>query len=100
MMKKPNAHLGLRHIALFVTNLTECVDFYVNLLGFTIVWQPDEDNVYLSSGTDNLALHRAPKDFIADNFQRLDHLGFFLSDKAHVDEWHDFLKANHVEIKA
>src|SRR5262245_40181658 len=26
----------------------------------TVVWEPDPDNVYLSSGWDNLALHRAP----------------------------------------
>ena len=28
-----------------------------------IVWRPDADNLYLSSGSDNLALHRAPQDF-------------------------------------
>ena len=32
--------------------------FYVDLLGFEIEWEPDADNVYLSSGHDNLALHR------------------------------------------
>ena len=33
--------------------------FYVDLLGFAVEWEPDADNVYLSSGIDNLALHRA-----------------------------------------
>ena len=33
--------------------------FYVDLLGFAVEWEPDPDNVYLSSGIDNLALHRA-----------------------------------------
>ena len=34
--------------------------FYVDLLGFEVEWEPDADNVYLSSGIDNLALHRSP----------------------------------------
>ena len=29
------------------------------LLGFAVEWEPDPDNVYLTSGCDNLALHRA-----------------------------------------
>ena len=33
--------------------------FYMDLLGFDVEWEPDADNVYLTSGTDNLALHRA-----------------------------------------
>ena len=33
--------------------------FYVDLLGFAVEWEPDADNVYLSSGIDNLALHRS-----------------------------------------
>jgi hypothetical protein len=37
-----------------------------------VVWEPDPDNVYLSSGTDNLALHRAPAGTTSG---ALDHLG-------------------------
>ena len=33
--------------------------FYVDVLGFEVEWEPDADNVYLSSGVDNLALHRS-----------------------------------------
>ena len=33
--------------------------FYVDLLGFAVEWEPIADNVYLSSGIDNLALHRS-----------------------------------------
>src|SRR5437867_7234285 len=51
-------HAGLRHLALNVRSLDEMKRFYVDLLGFTIEWEPDPDNVYLSSGIDNLALHR------------------------------------------
>lgn len=99
-MKKPKPHTGLRHVALYTQHLTECVHFYSNLLGMKIVWQPDNDNIYLSSGSDNLALHRAPADFIRAKHQCLDHIGFFLAAPEEVDRWHDYLQANHVEIKA
>lgn len=100
MMQKPNPTLGMRHIALFSQNLDACVHFYVELLGMNIVWQPDADNVYLSSGQDNVALHRAPADFKPAQHQRLDHLGFFLASPTDVDDWHAYLQAHHVTIKA
>lgn len=100
MGQKPKPHSGLRHVALFSQNLEASAQFYTDILGFKIVWQPDADNIYLSSGTDNLALHRAPENFKADAMQRLDHLGVFLDEKEQVDVWHDYLKAMGVEIKA
>jgi len=99
-MEKPAPHSGLRHIALFVKNFKECADFYSKLLGLKIVWQPDEDNIYMSSGTDNIALHRAAADFSPSRHQHLDHLGFFLKEASDVDAWHDYFKANKVTIKA
>src|SRR5882672_2493003 len=57
-MDRPR-HAGLRHLALNVQRLDEMKTFYVDLLGFAVEWEPDADNVYLSSGIDNLALHRA-----------------------------------------
>ena len=92
--------LGLRHVALTTQNLESCVQFYAELLGMKVIWQPDADNVYLSSGSDNLALHRAPKDFLPDKGQRLDHLGFFLKDKTEVDRWHSHLRDAGVKIQA
>ena len=56
---RPPATSGMRHVALFVKDLKETADFYVNLLGKTVEWRPDDDNVNLTSGNDNLALHRA-----------------------------------------
>jgi catechol 2,3-dioxygenase-like lactoylglutathione lyase family enzyme len=57
-MQRPT-HAGLRHLALNVRRFDEMKRFYVDLLGFAVEWEPDADNVYLSSGIDNLALHRA-----------------------------------------
>ena len=47
-------HRGLRHVALRVTNLARSRIFYEQLLGMKVVWEPDPDNVYFSSGPDLL----------------------------------------------
>lgn len=99
-MKKPNATAGLHHVALLIKNFAECEHFYIELLGMTVDWRPDADNLYLTSGNDNFALHRAPMDFLPAAHQRLDHIGFFLHERADVDSWHEFLKTAGVTIKA
>lgn len=99
-MSTPKPHAGLHHVALFIKNFESCENFYVNILGMKIVWRPDSDNLYLSSGNDNLALHRAPQEFEAQKNQRLDHLGFFLTDQSDVQNWYEYLKDAGVEIKA
>jgi len=100
MIKKPKPTTGLHHVALYAENFEACAHFYTEIMGMKVVWQPDADNLYLSSGTDNLALHRAPNGFKAAKDQRLDHIGFFLNDPQEVDVWFEFLIANQVEIKA
>lgn len=76
--------LGLRHLALNVANVTTSVDFYVSVFGLRVVWQPDPDNAYLSSGCDNLALHKASAPTPPAG-QRLDHLGFLVATPEDVD---------------
>ncbi|HEY9034177.1 MAG TPA: VOC family protein, partial [Pseudomonadales bacterium] len=88
-LQRPGKTGGMRHVALFVDNLDACVDFYTRLLGMTIEWQPDADNVYLTSGNDNLALHRWTGSAMAPA-QKLDHIGFILPDMQAVDDWHAF----------
>lgn len=85
----------MRHVALFVDKLAECEHFYTELLGMDVEWRPDEDNVYLSSGNDNLALHRVPD---AKEAGQLDHIGFFINEMEEVDDWFAFLKENGVEM--
>jgi catechol 2,3-dioxygenase-like lactoylglutathione lyase family enzyme len=99
-MKTPPPTKGLHHVALFIKNFAECEHFYTQLLGMTVDWRPDADNLYLTSGHDNLALHRAPLDFAPVKPQRLDHIGFFLEKKEDVDVWCEFLQTSRVTIKA
>jgi pimeloyl-ACP methyl ester carboxylesterase/catechol 2,3-dioxygenase-like lactoylglutathione lyase family enzyme len=79
----PIATRGLAHLALSVAKLEETVRFYQDVFGMRVVWQPDADNVYLSSGRDNLALHRrnTPR---AVQGSPLDHIGFFVDSAEHV----------------
>lgn len=55
-----------------------------------VVWEPDADNVYFSSGTDNLALHQISKEELADyqppQAQLLDHVGVILDSPQAVDQ--------------
>ena len=97
-MKRPEAVGGLRHVALWVKDIEACERFYSDLVGMRVEWRPDSDNVYLTSGNDNLALHRAPADFTPDRAQRLDHIGFIIDHIEQVDAWHDFFKSNGVTI--
>jgi catechol 2,3-dioxygenase-like lactoylglutathione lyase family enzyme len=97
--ERPNRHAGLRHVALFVNKFEECLSFYTDLLGMNVEWQPDPDNIYLCSGVDNLALHRATE---APSLagQRLDHIGFIIDEIDDVDRWYDFLVANGIKAQS
>ena len=89
--------LGIRHIALRVKNFKECLNFYTNILGMKIDWQPDEKNVYLTNGSDNLALHYC--DEIHENKKgKLDHFGIMLEKKADVDYWFEHVKSKDIRI--
>ena len=98
-MQRPKPTGGLRHVALYVSDLEACERFYVDLLGMAVEWRPDADNVYLSSGCDNLALHRARHPIGPEEGQRLDHIGFILRAPEEVDRWYEFLSAHGVAMK-
>lgn len=82
-------HRGLRHLALRVTNLPRSRLFYERLLDMRVVWEPDDDNVYLSSGCDNLALHQIPaaerSSYQPARHQFLDHVGVVLDNPEAVN---------------
>lgn len=97
-LKRPEPTAGMRHVALNVEHIAECEHFYVELLGMVVEWRPDADNVYLTSGNDNLALHRAGK--VSAGQQRLDHIGFILQNPTAVDDWYAFLNAQGVVMRS
>ena len=115
-------HLGLRHLALNARDLAAMKRFYVDLLGFEVEWEPDADNVYLTSGRDNLALHRIadkgtgvgvsqsdsrPLDSPVASPQSdsrpldsLDHFGVIEATADDVDRWAAFLESRGVMLDA
>lgn len=97
---RPGNTAGMRHVALFVDNFEETVAFYRDLIGMKVEWQPDDDNIYLCSGVDNLALHRYHGGERDPATQRLDHIGFVLDSEEQVDEWYRFLTENGIRAKS
>ena len=97
-MERPT-HQGLRHLALNARDLDAMKRFYVDLLGFAVEWEPDPDNVYLTSGIDNLALHRTLSQSTS-GATALDHLGLIVRSADDVDRWAAFLEARGVVIDA
>lgn len=78
--------IGLRHLALRVNDLLKSRRFYEGVLGMKIVWAPDTENIYLSLGSDNLALHQiSPGERLKQEGQFLDHFGFIAVDENAVD---------------
>ena len=106
-MTRPT-HAGLRHLALNVRDLAAMRRFYVDLLGFAVEWEPDADNIYLTSGADNLALHRSTsltasrstEHAAAEDGGALDHLGLIVSAADDVDRWAAFLEGKGVVLDA
>jgi len=97
-MERP-AHAGLRHLAINVRDMDAMKRFYVDMLGFVVEWEPDPENVYLTSGRDNLALHRA-KEPLAATGQSLDHLGVIVRAADDVDKWAAFLEERGIALVA
>jgi catechol 2,3-dioxygenase-like lactoylglutathione lyase family enzyme len=95
-MHKPKGMIGIRHVALFIQELDVAVDFYTRIMGMSIEWQPDADNVYLTNQGDVFALHRV--DYTPQSLQRLDHIGFALESREAVDDWYTYFMANNVRI--
>jgi catechol 2,3-dioxygenase-like lactoylglutathione lyase family enzyme len=90
---------GMRHIALKVKDVARSKEFYQNLLGMEIVWEPDAHNIYLSSGCDNVALHQVSEKFTAGAAeQQLDHLGFIVESIDRVKKLEEAFRAQGVTI--
>jgi catechol 2,3-dioxygenase-like lactoylglutathione lyase family enzyme len=103
----PPAAIGLRHLALSVSDMARAEAFYGGVLGFQVEWRPDPDNLYMRLGLDNLALHTfQPRDaadqqaFTSRAGQRLNHLGIVVPKPEDVDAWAAHLSAHGVKILA
>lgn len=96
-------HRGLRHLALHARAFDAMKRFYAEVLGFAVEWEPDGDNVYLTSGADNLALHRAPAGGgppAGGAAGALDHLGLVVRAPGDVDAWADYLTGRGIALAA
>src|SRR6266550_119123 len=90
---------GMRHIALKVRDVARSKSFYQDFLGMEVVWEPDSQNVYLSSGCDNIALHEVSQSFATGApEQQLDHLGFVVETIERVKELEQEFQAKGVKI--
>ncbi len=107
----PPATRGIRHVALRFADLEAAERFFVELLGYSVEWRPDRDDVYLTrlvdgAAQDNVALHRAaaaPRAAARDELrtspaggdpaQLLDHVGLLVPTADDVDRWADWLDA-------
>jgi catechol 2,3-dioxygenase-like lactoylglutathione lyase family enzyme len=77
----------MRHIALKVKDVAQSKRFYQEVLGMDVVWEPDPENVYLSSGCDNIAIHGVSDAFSnSAKESQLDHLGFVVETIERVKE--------------
>lgn len=86
--------IGLRHVAVYVDDVARSLAFYRKVLGMELEWMPDADNAYLTSGSDNLALHRRPTSASGTQAARvLDHIGFAVAHPEDVDVWAQRLEA-------
>jgi catechol 2,3-dioxygenase-like lactoylglutathione lyase family enzyme len=87
---------GLRHLALRVADVACATRFYQQVFGMRLVWQPDAENAYLSSGCDNLALHRGDSGDRAA--QSLDHFGFVVPTIAELEAGYEWAHRNQMDI--
>jgi catechol 2,3-dioxygenase-like lactoylglutathione lyase family enzyme len=90
--------LGIRHVALNVRDVQKSIQFYSNILGMKLEWMPDQDNAYLTSGQDNLALHKLPSGEEPGTSQLVHHIGIVARLPEDVDKWADRLRKHGVSL--
>jgi catechol 2,3-dioxygenase-like lactoylglutathione lyase family enzyme len=93
---------GIRHVALLCSELGTMERFYCDVLGYRVEWRPSPDELYLTRGEDNLALHarRTPPAGGpgAVGESRLDHVGLLMDRPDDVDAWAKYLEENGIKL--
>ena len=101
-MEQTGKTRGLRHLALRVRDIRISQAFYERAFDMKVVWEPDPDNVYLSTGVDNLALHQVPQEelekFAVPPNHPLDHLGFLMESPESVNALYEEVSAQGLTI--
>jgi catechol 2,3-dioxygenase-like lactoylglutathione lyase family enzyme len=90
--------LGIRHIALNVRDVQNSLQFYQDILGMRLEWMPDPENAYLTSGQDNLALHKLPAGIEPGRNQLVHHIGIVVRRPEDVDAWADRLRSSGIRL--
>lgn len=96
MRTRPEPFNGLRHLALIVDDLEAVEEFYVEVLGMSVLRRASENLVYLTLGNDNLSLARTKKPMGEGGC--LDHFGFVVDTKEQLDEWYVYLKDMGIDL--
>jgi catechol 2,3-dioxygenase-like lactoylglutathione lyase family enzyme len=93
---------GIRHVALYVRDMAAMEHFYRDVLGYIEEWRPSEAELYMTRGSDNLALHamppRAARGADEPGDSRLDHIGLLMSRSDDVDAWAAWLEGRGVAL--
>jgi catechol-2,3-dioxygenase len=67
-----------------------------------VVWEPDPENVYFTSGSDNLALHQIPTNELSEyqppQRQLLDHFGVVLESPESVDRMFQLIEREAIRL--
>jgi len=92
--------LGLRHVALNVRDVRRSMQFYMDVMGMKLEWIPDDENAYLTSGHDNLALHKLPEGAVPGAVQTVHHIGFIVKTPENVDQWADRIRSHGIKLAA
>ncbi|HEX6476859.1 MAG TPA: VOC family protein [Acidimicrobiales bacterium] len=87
MTARPPARL--RHLALRVHDLSACESFYTDVMGMGLDLRPNDERVYLTSGSEHLALYRRHED--QRDHERLMWMSFVTEAPDDVEAWHAYL---------
>jgi len=97
MTARPKPFNGLRHLALAVPKFEECIAFYAEIMGMTILRRASDNLVYLGCGNDVLSLGRMQGEDEGTGGY-VDHYGFIVDSKDDLQDWFEFLTAQGVNV--